>query len=516
VKLFDKGKFSSVNDYLAEFDKDGALLEDYQAIEVDEWIHTGNYELNALVSGSLLKGWAGNKVITIGGDPKTGKSFLWYNGMRNAQNAGRFIWLFETENAPDKERMKNQLLDFTKIRITQPETVGDIIIPLVKFTEGLKETKEKAIAEYTKGGRMTKEDATRKAMSELPKITIVIDSISALSSDKQLGDALEGKRAQDMGFTAKELKELFNLMAVRCGKLGIGLWVSAHIYERDIMGGKFKERIIRGGMGAIYMSSNILGLAKKFLRDEDDKSHRVGIMVDVYCFESRFSVPQSIDAEILFEGGMNEYQGLPKYCDWDTCGIAKGTWKDSFDIANEIILKKKASRKDILEKRFTEKEVKELVSKDKKEYWEENLRSHIERGYVYIVGGIPYSPGMNLTFKFTDEILGNFSGESYKKMPEWKIGFAKQTYNTWIVRHLPELTFKSEDDLLIGEVFTREVLEMLDVKVRKQFEYTAVKQKSLKDLRDEQAADDAVKPNTTLNDLMEMSLSKGGEEEEKE
>ena len=48
--------FDDLNSELANINPLGSIMESSNFSEVTEWIHTGNYHLNACVSGSLFKG----------------------------------------------------------------------------------------------------------------------------------------------------------------------------------------------------------------------------------------------------------------------------------------------------------------------------------------------------------------------------------------------------------------------------------------------------------------------------
>jgi hypothetical protein len=47
----------------------GSILETNTFSQTDEWISTGNYLLNAQISGSLFGGIANNRSVGISGDP---------------------------------------------------------------------------------------------------------------------------------------------------------------------------------------------------------------------------------------------------------------------------------------------------------------------------------------------------------------------------------------------------------------------------------------------------------------
>lgn len=409
IKAFSgkKTNFSDLNNYMSQYDSEGALLEDYSEIDTFDWVHTGNYMFNAQISGSLLKGYPINRVTVIAGDPKTGKSFLAFNGIESLQKMGYFVWIFETEHSPDRERFKNQNIDMSMARFTQPETAKEIIVPLAQFSEGLRKTKKEFIEKN--------KDATPEEIRNcLPKVAIVIDSISGLNSSKQVRDAVEeGKVVTDMGTVAREIKLLFNMMTVRLGKLGIPAICTAHVYEKDM--GNFKEKTISGGLGGVYLASIIAGLTKRPERkdsyDDDGKKTKIktGIFVRSKIFESRYSTGErDVEIYISTRTGMQPYLGLHHFVNWELCGIDKGKFVDYTDFAHELLSKKRATKADIVGgKKFLIKDLYDMISKPKQESFEQNLKEDVEAGILEVVGGVvKYNPKKIQKFKFLKTDLG--------------------------------------------------------------------------------------------------------------
>ena len=68
-----------------------------------DWISTGNYALNYLISGDFNKGVPLGKVTVLAGESGSGKSFVASgNLVRNAQKQGIYVILIDTENALDQ------------------------------------------------------------------------------------------------------------------------------------------------------------------------------------------------------------------------------------------------------------------------------------------------------------------------------------------------------------------------------------------------------------------------------
>ena len=496
--------FSSTTEFLSQFNK-SVVLEDYQEIEPAEWIHTGNYLYNAHISGSLLKGAASNRIITIGGDPKTGKSYLIYNLMRELIKMGYIIMLNETEGALDKERLRNQGLDLTKIMFPPepPETVDDILNPAIQMTSILL--------------------ADKRAGKPIPKIAIVTDSYTALNSAKQYADAEAGESKQDMGTVAKDLKKFFNMLSARCNYLQIPIFGTCHVYDKDM--GNFRKKVPTGGNGAIFLSSVITLLTKNDDRDEDKQ--RIGIFINSEIVESRFSLPKNIRIYLPFHKGMNPYWGLQNFVSWSICGIDRGKFVDLVDLADELLKKKMFTIGEFqspIAKVFTKKDL-SFLAKAKSEYLDEQIAELTELGYVKKINDTEYSftskikerlytydsviaklekelNNINVELKKAEKekiditdiseaakvLEGKISALKGKSDDERKevryepiagvVGIANPKSGQWIVKHLGKVV--KDVELLTDQVFTQEVLKALDDKViRPMFEFSKDKVKDL-------------------------------------
>ena len=68
-----------------------------------DWVSTGNYALNYLISGDFYKGVPMGKVTVFAGESGAGKSyFASANIVKNAQEQGIFVVLIDSENALDE------------------------------------------------------------------------------------------------------------------------------------------------------------------------------------------------------------------------------------------------------------------------------------------------------------------------------------------------------------------------------------------------------------------------------
>ena len=308
---FDFLKFDEQLSKIKGFEA-GSIIETNTFSEVDEWINTGNYLLNAQISGSLFGGLANSRALGLVGDPETGKTFLCLNFAREAQKAGYDIIYCETEGAVDRSSVAKLGVDTKRFRYQPIQTI--------------QEFKEFAV-------RVIDMIAKARAAGENPKIMLFLDSLGMLNTTKELNDAMEGKEASDMGLKAKQLRALFRVITLDLAKNKIPLIVTNHTTTGNIganatYGGPTKESA--GGDGPIFSLSTALILSKKFQMEENenknslDKKVKTGIIINSRPKKSRSTIPITISIHVGFVGGMNPFVGLEDYLDWDACGVGKG------------------------------------------------------------------------------------------------------------------------------------------------------------------------------------------------
>jgi RecA/RadA recombinase len=277
----------------------GSILSENTFSEVDEWIPTGNYLLNAQLSGTLFGGIPNTRSLGLMGDPGTGKSFVCLNVVREAQKKGYDVIYCDTEGAIDKSSAIKFGIDANKVRYQPIKTVTEFQTFVSNLLEMVKKAKN--------GGAN-------------PKILLVLDSLGMLSTDKELNDAISGKNAADMGAKAKELRKLFRVITLDLTAAKIPLICTNHVYAG---GGFFPTKESSGGDGPIFAMSVISFLSKAQLK-EGNSSTKTGIIVTSNLKKSRFTIPEPVKFHISFSNGMNPYVGLQDFISWEACGIGRG------------------------------------------------------------------------------------------------------------------------------------------------------------------------------------------------
>jgi RecA/RadA recombinase len=290
--------FDDLNKELAGINPLGSVMDQSNFSEVTEWIHTGNYHLNACVSGSLFRGWPNNRSCSVAGPSGTGKTFLTLNSVREAINMGYSVIYYDSEAAVDKDQMIKFGIDTSKVNYQPVNTVQDFRTSITTITQKMQEIKRK-------GG-------------EIPKLMIILDSAGNLATQKEIDDAATGSDKADMT-RSKILKSIFRIIMTPLADLKIPFIFTNHTYQSQSF---IPQQIAGGGTGPEYAASIVLMLNKAQLKDGAEK---VGIIVTAKPSKNRFAKPTPIKFHLDFSKGMNPYVGLEQYATWEICGITRGT-----------------------------------------------------------------------------------------------------------------------------------------------------------------------------------------------
>lgn len=258
-----------------------------------DWISTGNYCLNRLISGDFNKGVPLGKVTVFAGESGSAKSFLVSGSIvKNAQDQGIFVILIDTENALDEQWLIPLGVDTSeeKMMILHMSMIND----LAKFISNF-------VASYK-----------LIPIEERPKILIVVDSLGMMMSPTQIAQFDAGDMKGDMGIKAKQLKLLVTNCVNQFGNLNIGMIATNHTYESQDPYNP--DSIVSGGSGFVFASSILIAMKKMKLKEDEDgnKIKEVkGIRAGCKIMKSRFAQPfTTMEAQIPYDTGLDPYSGL--------------------------------------------------------------------------------------------------------------------------------------------------------------------------------------------------------------
>ena len=258
-----------------------------------DWISTGNYALNYLVSGDFHRGVPLGKVTVFAGESGSGKSYFCAgNIVKEAQKQGIFVVLVDSENA----------LDETWLTALDVDTDEKKLLKLnMSMIDDVAKTVSTFMGDYRE---MPEEDR--------PKVLFVIDSLGMLLTPTDVDQFTKGDMKGDMGRKPKALTALVRNCVNMFGSHNVGLVATNHTYASQDMFDPDDK--ISGGQGFIYASSIVVAMKKLKLK-EDEKGNKVsdvrGIRAACKVMKTRYAKPfEGVQVKIPYDTGMDPYSGL--------------------------------------------------------------------------------------------------------------------------------------------------------------------------------------------------------------
>ena len=283
-----------------------------------DWISTGSYALNYLVSGDFHKGVPMGKVTVFAGESGAGKSyFASANIVRNAQEQGIFVVLIDSENALDEAWLKALNVDTDDSK-------------LLKLSMSMIDDVAKTISLFMKDYKAMPEE-------ERPKVLFVIDSLGMLLTPTDVDQFNKGDMKGDMGRKPKALTSLVRNTVNMIGSLNVGLVCTNHTYASQDMFDPDDK--ISGGSGFIYASSIVVAMKKMKLKEDEDGnkiSEVMGIRAGCKVMKTRYSKPfEGVQVKIPYETGMNPYSGLVELFEKKNLLVKQGNRLKYIDLNGE-------------------------------------------------------------------------------------------------------------------------------------------------------------------------------------
>ena len=258
-----------------------------------DWISTGNYALNYLVSGDFNKGIPLGKVTVFAGESGSGKSYICAgNIVKAAQDQGIFVVLIDSENALDEGWLHALGVDTDEKK-------------LLKLNMSMIDDVAKTVSTFMADYRAMSED-------DRPKVLFVIDSLGMLLTPTDVDQFGKGDMKGDMGRKPKALTALVRNCVNMFGSHNVGLVATNHTYASQDMFDPDDK--ISGGQGFIYASSIVVAMRKLKLKEDEDGNKTTdvkGIRAACKVMKTRFNKPfEGVQVKIPYETGMNPYSGL--------------------------------------------------------------------------------------------------------------------------------------------------------------------------------------------------------------
>lgn len=224
---------------LDDLNPDATFLNESALSNISSFIDTGSMALNAIISGSLQGGVPSGRITGFSGPTSCGKTYIINRILANAQKEGRYVVIFDTENAVDDKGATNMGMDTKKVKYCPVETVEQCRNQISQFLDSVIEKKLKG------------------------QFIISIDSLGNLVSTKEMNDVAQGKEAADMGSRAKGLKSMLRVLTHKAAKADVPILFSNHVYDNPAAMFPSLVKQQSGGSGPLYMSSVLVQMAVK-------------------------------------------------------------------------------------------------------------------------------------------------------------------------------------------------------------------------------------------------------------
>ncbi len=270
-----------------------------------DWISTGNYALNYLISGDFNKGIPLGKVTVFAGESGSGKSYLCSgNIVKNAQEQGIYVILIDSENALDESWLQALGVDTSEEK-------------LLKLNMSMIDDVAKTISEFMK---------EYKEMDDRPKILFVIDSLGMLLTPTDVNQFESGDLKGDMGRKPKALTALVRNCVNMFGNYNVGLVATNHTYaSQDPYS---PDPNISGGQGFIFASSIIVAMKKLKLKEDEEGNKTTtvnGIRAGCKVIKTRYAKPfEDIELQIPYTTGLSLHSGMFDFLEKKSLFIKEG------------------------------------------------------------------------------------------------------------------------------------------------------------------------------------------------
>jgi len=298
----DSVEVGSIDDafkVLDDLNPEAAFLSENTLSTVREWVNTGSYALNAIISGSLHKGIPMGRITGFSGPSGCGKTLILNKIAANAQRKGLSVVYFDTESALDRETAERLGCDVSKIKHCPIEIIEDCRNQIVKFLKAIVDNKLQG------------------------KFMIIIDSLGNLISAREAKVIEDQKDSSDMGSKAVSYKSMLRAITHAASKANCPVLFSNHTYDNP---GALYPTLVKsqaGGSGPLYMSSVLVQMSTKQekaskLDNKNAVEESTAISKDINGLTLRFVTTKNrfvtpfLETELYlnFKTGLAKYSGL--------------------------------------------------------------------------------------------------------------------------------------------------------------------------------------------------------------
>lgn len=287
-------------------------LKDSPLAEVKDFLDTGSYAINRVLTGDIHKGVGVGRITTFFGLSQSGKSLIAAQTAIKAlkDNKVDVIYLIDSEGGSLINTYRSAGIDMDRIVYVPVSSVEECAVQMIKIYDQLVKIHEDFLKDPDN--------------NEDLRALCILDSYGALKSEKLINDAVKkDQMVQDMGLTAKLKNNMINVLMMKVVKSNATLIVINHEYQDPAAMFASKIHNMSGGKGIEFASHTILQCEKLmvkstdtelltgFEKDGDEVGFYKGNKMKFFSTKNRICKP-CFQASVFvdFTNGISKYDGL--------------------------------------------------------------------------------------------------------------------------------------------------------------------------------------------------------------
>ena len=233
--------------------------------QVQEFLDTGSYALNRVLTGDIHKGIPVGRISTFFGVSGSGKSFIAANTAALAlkNNKVDVVYIFDSEGGTLVNIFKKHGVDMDKVNHIPVASVEQCSTKMLQTYDMLVQAHEEYLNDPENNDDI--------------RALCILDSYGALAADKLVNDAVnKDKTAMDMGLGAKLKNNMMRGLMMRVVQSNATLIIINHEYQDP--GAMFTSKVhnMAGGLG-IQFASHVQLQCEKLLVKSTDNEFMTGL-----------------------------------------------------------------------------------------------------------------------------------------------------------------------------------------------------------------------------------------------
>lgn len=280
--------------------------------DVKEFLDTGSYALNRVLTGDIHKGFPVGRISTLFGQSGSGKSLIAATTAALALKNNKIdvVYIFDSEGGTLVNVFKQHGVDMSKVNHIPVASVEQCSVKMLQTYDMLVQAHKEYVDDPDNNDDI--------------RALCILDSYGALAADKLINDAVnKDKNAMDMGLGAKLKNNMMRGLMMRVVQSNATLLIINHEYQDP--GAMFASKVhnMAGGLGIQFASHLILQCEKLLVKaadqdfmtglegDNDDAGFFKGNRMRFFVVKNRVCKPAyTATVYIDFNYGIAKYDGL--------------------------------------------------------------------------------------------------------------------------------------------------------------------------------------------------------------